>query len=50
MADERQLYQIRIEGQLDRHWDEWFTGMSLTYQCCDGVHVSRLQGQRHHLL
>ena len=24
-------YKIRIKGQLDPHWSDWFAGMQMTY-------------------
>lgn len=29
------LYVIRMEGQLDKSWSSWFSGLSITYT--DGV-------------
>ena len=26
------VYRIEVEGQLDRNWSRWFSGMILTYQ------------------
>jgi hypothetical protein len=28
--DEPMVYQIRIEGHLDRRWTDWFGGMTIT--------------------
>ncbi len=25
-------YEIKIEGQLDPHWSDWFAGLEITYQ------------------
>ncbi|MFN8440329.1 MAG: hypothetical protein U0175_06165 [Caldilineaceae bacterium] len=44
MTEQRHLYQIRIEGQLDRCWSDWFDGMSLTYQPSDDSPI-RKSGQ-----
>ncbi len=29
------IYQIRVQGQLDTGWSEWFQGMEITYE--DGI-------------
>jgi hypothetical protein len=34
------LFEIRLEGQLDAHWSDWFDGMTLTLQG-DGTTVLR---------
>ena len=26
------VYQIRIKGQLDRHWTDWFEGLTITLE------------------
>lgn len=26
------VYQIRIKGHLDRHWTEWFDGLTITLE------------------
>ena len=41
MADEQtrnpfETYVIKIHGQLDAQWSEWFYGMAITHEC-DGV-------------
>jgi hypothetical protein len=30
--DEPMVYQIRIEGHLDRRWTAWFGGLSITLE------------------
>ena len=30
MTDERQVYQIGVEGRLDEGWSDWFDGMTVT--------------------
>jgi len=25
------IYEIKIKGQLDNHWSEWFDGLAMTY-------------------
>ena len=25
------VYEIKIKGQLDSHWSEWFDGLAMTY-------------------
>jgi hypothetical protein len=34
------LFEIRLEGQLDAHWSDWFEGMSLALKN-DGTTVLR---------
>jgi hypothetical protein len=34
------LFEIRLEGQLDAHWSDWFEGMSLTLKN-DGTTILR---------
>ena len=34
------LFEIRLEGQLDAHWSDWFGGMNLTL-VNDGTTVLR---------
>jgi hypothetical protein len=34
------VFEIRLEGQLDAHWSDWFGGMSLTLKN-DGTTVLR---------
>lgn len=29
-TDQPMIYQIRIKGQLGRHWTDWFEGLTLT--------------------
>ena len=29
-SDERIIYQIKIQGDLEEHWTDWFEGMSIT--------------------
>lgn len=31
--EQRAVYQIKVEGMLDRKWADWFNGMAIT---CDG--------------
>jgi hypothetical protein len=31
-ADKPTLYEIRIKGQLDHHWTDWFGGLAITLQ------------------
>lgn len=30
--EKARIYQIRIEGQLDQQWTDWFEGVSITRQ------------------
>ena len=30
-ADQPDVYRIRIQGQLDEMWSEWFEGMTVTW-------------------
>jgi hypothetical protein len=32
-ADQPTLYEIRIKGQLDHQWTDWFGGLAITLQC-----------------
>jgi len=34
--DEQAIYQIRVKGNLDQKWSDWFDGCSITPQA-DGV-------------
>lgn len=29
--EENMKYQIRVEGQLNSHWSDWFEGMTINY-------------------
>jgi len=31
-ANQPKVYQIRIEGHLDRQWTDWFDGMTITLE------------------
>jgi hypothetical protein len=33
-------YEIRVQGQLDQHWSEWFNGLEISYDA-DGNTVLR---------
>ena len=33
-------YEIRVQGQLDQHWSEWFNGLVISYDA-DGNTVLR---------
>ncbi len=45
MQDRSQIYQIKIQGQLDRRWAEWFAGASVAYHVEeDGTIVTTLTG------
>jgi hypothetical protein len=33
--DERGIYRIRVRGNLDRKWSDWFDGFSITPQAND---------------
>ena len=37
-------YQIRIPGQLGRHWSEWTDRLTVTFEEMDGYCVSTLTG------
>ena len=26
------IYQIRVEGRLDKHWNQWFEGMEIKHE------------------
>jgi hypothetical protein len=26
------IYEIRVKGQLDQHWSDWFDGLTITHQ------------------
>ena len=30
--DEREIYQIRVQGRLDESWSDWFEGMTIVPQ------------------
>jgi len=34
------IYEIRVQGQLDQHWSEWFSGLTISYDA-DGTTVLR---------
>ena len=31
-SDQPVIYQIRLKGQLDSHWTDWFGGLSITLE------------------
>jgi hypothetical protein len=31
-TDQSPVYQIKVRGQLDRHWSDWFEGMQIVHQ------------------
>lgn len=31
-ADERVVYQIKVQGRLDDRWSEWFSGLTITVE------------------
>ena len=31
-CDEQEVYQIQVEGALDRSWSDWFNGMAVTFE------------------
>jgi hypothetical protein len=35
------VYEIRVEGQLDAHWQDWFEGMTLTSLPAEGQALLR---------
>jgi hypothetical protein len=32
-ADQPTVYEIRLKGQLDHRWTDWFGGLAITLQC-----------------
>jgi hypothetical protein len=39
------IYQIRIQGSLDRGWESWFEGISVIQETLeDGSHITTLTG------
>ena len=50
LSDDRELhdpgvYQIRVRGELDEKWSEWFGGMSITHHAAsDGSPSTTLTG------
>lgn len=39
------IYQIRVEGRLDDHWAEWFSGLEITVERInDGPTITTLTG------
>jgi hypothetical protein len=40
--DRPQIYQISVQGRLDRDWSDWFGGMTVTYE--DGSSLTTLTG------
>ena len=38
-------YQIKVQGQLDERWSEWFNGMTVTSESAsDGTRITTLTG------
>ena len=35
-----EYYEIKIKGQLDQRWSEWFAGLKMTYLEGDGTLLS----------
>jgi len=35
--DKQAIYQIRVKGNLDRKWSEWFDGFTITPQANDAT-------------
>jgi hypothetical protein len=33
-------YEIRVQGQLDQHWSEWFDGLTISHDA-DGTTILR---------
>ena len=33
--DRRNIYEIRVEGEFDRQWSDWFDGFTITPQAGD---------------
>ena len=33
--DEQAIYQIRVKGNLDQKWSDWFDGLTVTLQADD---------------
>ena len=40
----RDVYEIRIKGLLDEHWEHWFEGMTLISLAEEGQHCTVLTG------
>ena len=38
--DEQAIYQIRVKGNLDQKWSDWFDGFTITPQAADKRHPS----------
>lgn len=36
MDQQSPIYQIRIKGQLQEHWADWFDGLTITYDTLGG--------------
>jgi hypothetical protein len=32
LEDLKMRYQIRVQGRLDRHWNDWFEGMEIKHE------------------
>ena len=45
-ADNSELYEIKISGILDQHWQPWFEGLTLTTDACydDGQGCTLITG------
>jgi len=44
-ADEGWSYQIKVQGQLDENWSDWFSGLTITVQTGgEGEAVTTLRG------
>jgi hypothetical protein len=38
--DEQAIYQIKVKGNLDQKWSDWFDGFTITPQAVDKRHRS----------
>ena len=41
--DRRTAYQIKVQGKLDEHWTDWFSGMAIVVEG-ENPHVTTLNG------
>ena len=41
--DEKEVYQIKVQGKLDERWSEWFSGLTITVES-ESPPVTKLTG------
>lgn len=45
MPDQSKIYQIKVQGQLDESWSDWFDNMAITVSWLDQDHpITTLTG------